>query len=60
LTLANLPPLTDPNGQSSASTTIEGVGSSATRMSAVPEPSVLALLAAGLAGLLPYAWRRRK
>ena len=27
---------------------------------AVPEPSSLLLLAAGLAGLLTYAWRKRK
>ena len=27
---------------------------------AVPEPSTLALLAAGLIGLLAYAWRKRK
>ncbi len=27
---------------------------------AVPEPSTLALLAAGLAGLLAYAWRKRR
>jgi hypothetical protein len=27
---------------------------------AVPEPSSLLLLAAGLAGLLAYAWRKRK
>ncbi len=27
---------------------------------AVPEPSTLALLAAGLIGLLCYAWRKRK
>ena len=27
---------------------------------AVPEPSTLALLAAGLVGLLAYAWRKRK
>jgi hypothetical protein len=26
----------------------------------VPEPSTLALLAAGLAGLLAYAWRKRR
>ncbi len=26
----------------------------------VPEPGTLALLAAGLAGLLCYAWRKRK
>ena len=26
----------------------------------IPEPSTLALLAAGLAGLLCYAWRKRK
>ena len=36
------------------------VASSAAGMSAVPEPSGLALLAAGLAGLLACAWRRRK
>ena len=38
----------------------QSVGASAARISAVPEPSVLALLAAGLAGLLAYAWRRRR
>ena len=27
---------------------------------AVPEPSTLLLAAAGLAGLLAYAWRKRK
>ena len=27
---------------------------------AVPEPSTLVLAAAGLAGLLAYAWRKRK
>ncbi len=26
----------------------------------IPEPSTLVLLAAGLAGLLAYAWRRRR
>ena len=26
----------------------------------VPEPGTLAMLAGGLAGLLAYAWRRRK
>jgi hypothetical protein len=36
------------------------VGSSGVGISAVPEPGVLALLAAGLSGLLAYAWRRRK
>ena len=34
-------------------------GSSA-GVAAVPEPGVLALLAAGLASLLAYAWRKRK
>jgi hypothetical protein len=29
-------------------------------MKAVPEPGTLALIAAGLAGLLAYAWRKRK
>jgi hypothetical protein len=29
-------------------------------MTTVPEPSTLALLAAGLAGLLAYAWRKRR
>jgi hypothetical protein len=37
------------------------VGLSAVRFeSVVPEPSTLALLAAGLVGLLAYAWRKRK
>ena len=31
-----------------------------TRIGAVPEPSALALVATGLAGLLAYAWRKRR
>ena len=38
----------------------ETAGSSAGPIAAVPEPSVLLLLAAGLAGLLAHAWRKRK
>ncbi len=38
----------------------ETAGSSAGAIAAVPEPSVLLLLAAGLAGLLAHAWRKRK
>jgi threonine dehydrogenase-like Zn-dependent dehydrogenase len=34
-------------------------GLSGYAMTAVPEPGTLALLAAGLFGLLAYAWRRR-
>ena len=37
----------------------QSLGASAAGMSAVPEPGTLALLAAGLAGLLGYAGRRR-
>lgn len=33
---------------------------SITNLSEVPEPSTLALLAAGLVGLLAYAWKKRK
>ena len=30
------------------------------RLTSVPEPSTLALLASGLFGLVAYAWRKRK
>jgi hypothetical protein len=38
----------------------QSLGSSAGGIRAVPEPSALATLAAGLLGLLAYAWRRRR
>ena len=38
----------------------QSLGSSALGISAVPEPGAIVLLAAGLAGLLAYAWRRRR
>jgi hypothetical protein len=34
--------------------------SAAMGIKAVPEPGTLALIAAGLAGLLAYAWRKRR
>ena len=37
----------------------QSVGSSAGGLAAVPEPGMLVLLAAGLVGLLAYAWRKR-
>jgi hypothetical protein len=40
-----------------AGLSIDGMGLS---VSIVPEPGTLALLAAGLLGLLCYAWRKRK
>jgi hypothetical protein len=36
------------------------MGVDSVRLDAIPEPSTLVLLGAGLAGLLAYAWRKRK
>ena len=38
----------------------QSVSSSAAGVAAVPEPSTIAIAAAGLLGLLTYAWRKRK
>jgi hypothetical protein len=38
----------------------QSVGSSAAGMAPAPEPGSLALVAAGLAGLLACAWRKRR
>jgi hypothetical protein len=35
-------------------------GTAGVQETTVPEPGTLALMAAGLAGLLAYAWRKRK
>ncbi len=39
---------------------LDGSGGGVETGGAVPEPGTLALLAAGLAGLLCYAWRKRR
>ena len=44
-----------PNLDSGAISMLRGAG-----ITVVPEPGTLALLAAGLIGLLAYAWRKRK
>lgn len=52
-------PMVSTGGIASFSLTQEGIGA-AFCVDQVPEPSTLAMLVAGLFGLLAYAWRKRK
>lgn len=59
-TNSNANPYTSGDGQRYVSAPIANTDFTVALSPAVPEPSVLILLATGLFGLLAYAWRKRK